>query len=279
MTYSRADVLREYEDFYAKLLALNPRQRESIEQRDAPEHRYRWRVKLECGCFTEALTQGEEHAPDDGTHSTLSMSAEPTGDASKLLFVVDAGCRSYDVDDSAVDLTYSGILWCSAHDEEPPVREIARWIKSKVTISKKGRHYLRWKVLLSCGHLDHALSNPDWSPEQGHSRNVEMYEKYQEMINTGQLTPNYWHKARMINGCAMEPETHTGCFDCVYQRRIISYDPVGPLTWTGDPERPSRALLQRRLKDAEARRDQLQHDLAMAEAAETEARNEYERHG
>ena len=40
---------------------------------------------------------------------------------SKLMFVIDAGSYARDPDDSSIDLTHPGLLWCAAHDDEAPV--------------------------------------------------------------------------------------------------------------------------------------------------------------
>jgi hypothetical protein len=92
---SRVEVLQEYQRYYAELLSLNPNCRESIEKRDAPERRHRWRVELDCGCTTEALTYGKEHPPTDGRSHRLFKGGLHS--VSRNAFVIDAGSWTLDM--------------------------------------------------------------------------------------------------------------------------------------------------------------------------------------
>lgn len=60
-----AEVLAEYEAYLVKYLALNRWESEFARNQDAPENKWRWLVELDCGCITEALTDGEDHLPTD----------------------------------------------------------------------------------------------------------------------------------------------------------------------------------------------------------------------
>lgn len=271
----RAEVLREYQDFYAELLRYNSHLRESIEKRDAPERRHRWRVVLDCGCATEALTYGEDHPPTDGPW-IKALGNEQSGPAGDRTFVIDAG--------SHVLGTEPGYLWCSGYgtahgDQEHPWREIAKWVERRREGWTNGRHWAAWTVLLSCGHVDYyVFTDPDWRPEHGHRPDPEMAEK----ARRGLARPDLDDRSRRyfeprLAGEWPEPETGDECAACVCSRRIISFEPLGPLTWPGDSERPSREALTRRLSAAETEADELRERLAKAEAAAAELRVERDR--
>jgi len=71
-----------------------------------------------------------------------------------------------------------------------------------------------------------------------------------------------------------QPQTRVGCADCVCARRIVSFEPIGPLTWPGDEERPSREVLTRKLTAAEEQTGELRARLAEAEGKARELRAE-----
>jgi len=154
----RTETLAEYRTYYADLLRLNPGKREFTETRYAPDRRHRWKVTLDCGCITEALTCGEDHSPADGSSHRLCRGG---GLASDHVFVIDPG----------------------------PSRTPGR--------------------LLCAGHDDPAVT---------------------------------------------------------WNRRIVSCEHFGRLTWPGDHEHPPASVQQRQLREAEARMDDLRERLARAEA-------------
>lgn len=261
---SRALVLSEYERYYEELLRYNYGEaRDRIARRDAPANRYRWKVALECGCTTLALTRGLEHPPTDGTHRALNKEGSQ-GHASKLVFVVDAGHQAIDVDDQSINLTYAGLLWCAAHDDEAPMQEIVKWIKQTLMTSRSGEPFSGWKVLLSCGHLGGAISDPDWLPEYGHTHDRETEEKMLQAQARGADVSLQmgWH---MASGQWMEPRTHDDCWKCKCHRRIVSFEPLGPLTWPGDRVVTTKRAKQERLREAECRADELRSQLARVE--------------
>jgi hypothetical protein len=75
------------------------------------------------------------------------------------------------------------------------------------------------------------------------------------------------------DGCP-EPQTGTDCNICANLRRVVSYEPIGLLTWPGDSARPSPEALARQLRSADARVDELTQQLADARANAAKLRNE-----
>jgi hypothetical protein len=265
----RVEVLREYLDYHAELLKFNPSMHENIKAREAAENRYRWSVKLDCGCTTEALTYGEEHPPTDGPFIKV-LGDKNTGHAIHRTFVIDAGSRM-------LGMT-PGYLWCSGHGSpEHPWQQITKWVRShKGYSSDSKREYAAWTVILSCGHVDSAIiTEADWRPEHGHKPNPELAERGRRMLarkNCPDATRS-WCEPRVADGYP-EPDTGQNCSSCDYLRRIIPFEPIGPLTWPGDRERPSRATLTRRLNAAERETMELEEKLARVKARAAEIREE-----
>jgi hypothetical protein len=268
MTRPRVEVLREYEDYYGDLLTLNPAHRESIHKRDVPEGCHRWLVELDCGCTTEALTYGEEHPPIDGTW-IKALGDENTGHSTARTFVVDAGSRRLG--------GAPGFLWCSGHGSQTfPWREVAKWLeRHERWSSKTGERYASWTILLSCGHVDSIIADFGWQPEHGHKPQPELAEKMRLLLDRDDVDDSLRQYIELrLPGGWPKPETGAECNDCVYLRRIVSFEPIGPLTWPGDDERPSREVLTRRLHAAEAKADRLREQLAEAEAMAEELKSE-----
>jgi hypothetical protein len=267
MGLSRAEILSEYERYYEQLLKLNYGQvREHIAERDVPQKRFRWKVTLECGCITECLTYGQERPPSDGTHHALNME-NSGGHASRLAFVVDFGSVARDADDPSIDVTHPGILWCAAHDDEAPVREITRWLKARESVSQTGKQYLAWKVVLSCGHIDSpVLSGFEWKPEHGHIRDEALETKIRAGIDSGKLTMDWHFASHLATGHWMEPQTHDACWKCKCCKRIASFEPAGRLTWKGDRLLTTKKAKQLRLHTAQDRAADLRNQLARVEA-------------
>jgi hypothetical protein len=168
-----------------------------------------------------------------------------------------------------------GFLWC-AHGEHHPWREITRWAEREERWSSRtGKRYATWTVLLACGHFGRVVTDFDWRPEHGHRPQPQKAEKYREWLakpggsDVGRLAM----EAELLDGCP-EPQTRDSCADCVCRRRIVSFKPMGPLTWPGDEERPSREVLTRQLTAAEKEPDKLRARLEEAEARASELRAE-----
>src|ERR1700689_3362416 len=67
----REDVLREYRDLNAERRSRVAAPLWSFWAPD-PDKYYRWRVRLDCDCVTEAMTWGPDSRPDDAQWLTSS---------------------------------------------------------------------------------------------------------------------------------------------------------------------------------------------------------------
>jgi hypothetical protein len=304
-----AEVLREYQ---AYPLANNP----AFERLYAPERRYRWLVQLDCGCITEALTEGEDHLPTDGVMGgslrcdySEANQRQPTRERTFLI----AGGLVRCTNGCPRGWCYpKGYLWCSDHDEdkELPWREVVRWIKrgdecpTSVVDGTVIGPYVSWTVELSCGHCGHLTAESDWIPEWGHRQRPEVTAKLKPVLE-GQRAelaaitdPGErrilkrsidWNEAFVRMGAA-EPWTEEQCAHCQYQRRIVGSRPVGWLAHPkapkpprkprseGSPKPPSRLALTRQLNKAEANAEMLRKQLAEAEAEAERLRRERDEH-
>lgn len=323
-------MLQEYQRYYKELLRLNPRDKQleeslrraspsylGLEEREAPERRYRWRVELDCGCVTEALTRGKEHEPTDGSSHQLFKGGLVS--ASRHAFVVDAGSRTFHrFGDTEVRTDTPGYLRCAGHGREHhPWRKITKWADRREGFvepwpadpadcwwwpkgpsgwwkkhgansseelyerrrDKEGHTYAGWSVLLSCGHLKHAwcIDDLDWRPEHGHKPNAKEAEHRRRALEEkGSKWPEWMrseYETRLAEGW-LEPPSMDDCNDCVWNRRMVSWKPIGRLTWKGDSAHPSRAAANRMLQDAEIRVAEAEEALARAKAIAARLREE-----
>jgi hypothetical protein len=275
----RRETLAEYEEYYARELS----HRQHLSDLDA-SHQFRWKVELECGCITEALTEAEGKLPTDGHwNKVLGQDGAPVY---AKTFVMSSGAVAMCGGRGNVYGQFrplgccrpNGYLWCSGHDESDslPWREITRWIYRKsehpAEIDEHGHHhdaFAIWAVELSCGHCASEGAPVDWIPEYGHKLDPERVERVKKMLAKH---PDPWFEnlSQVNDGCPT-PNTKTDCNQCVYLRRIVAYKPIGQLA-RPRPERkpreskpPSRAAMTRRINAAEANAAKLRRELAEAE--------------
>lgn len=300
-----------YKAWYDKCLQANGAKiREAIERTEAPEKCFRWKVQLDCGCTTEVLTHelltyGErrfwarEQLPPDGKAKTFLHFGAETGRAEDSVAVLSHGSTMQCADGCPPDSCYgAGHLWCANRDVHPaplPCREITRWIKRKERWlhadpveppdwwagarenwakrrRSEGHLYASWTVLLSCGHCcHHIVADADWRSEQGHKPNPRAAAKAREILAQGKDNDG-WFEHRLAPGDWPEPSIGEECAPCAYQRRIVAYDPIGPLT---KPPPGPPAALERTLDDARARVEHLRAQLAQAESDERLLEGEY----
>lgn len=277
----RAGALREYErwldgQYWMKQSILGDQERYGTwGDRYDPELVHRWRVTLECGCTTEALTLGADHPPTEGLWQRLRHETC----ASRQVFVVSCNSTTRYPEDMPL---YEGRLWCADHDTPLPWREITEWIKrtekgytwTSATSGKLEHHGPcdRWAVRLSCGHRRNPLVPVGWLPEHGHKRDPEKAQKVRERME-GKWEPGDFLLHWIEQDCP-DPMIDDDCNECAYERRIVSYEPIGRLTWPGDSARPSREALKHQLDSAQSRVHRLMAELADAEAAEAKIREE-----
>jgi hypothetical protein len=146
---------------------------------------------------------------------------------------------------------------------------------------KEGHHYAGWTVRLSCGHLNEAwcIRDLDWRPEHGHHPNPKEAERARRALKEkGSKWPEWLrleYEARLAEGW-LEPPSVKDCHDCVWNRRMVSWKPIGRLTWKGDGAHPSRAAANRMLQDSEIRVLEAEEALARAKADAARLREESE---
>jgi hypothetical protein len=294
-----AEVLREYRDYYDRLVGLNPGN-QGLAERDAPERQFRWLIELDCGYITEALTGGEDKIPTQQMwENRLGPHNRPHTHVMSRLWphcpISDRMCEhcrpaGYVKDGCATD----------HHDEPTPWREITAWGKR---VSEHPEEWVDredgvegqillparawWQVLLSCGHCSDigVSAPPDWRPEHGHVYDPERVERAKQNLDKHKdaaLSIRSWWESDVRTGCPT-PNTETRCYECHFQRRIVAYRPVAVLARPkplrkpkpeGPPKPPSRATLTRRLNQAEANAARLREQLAQAEAEAEQIRRE-----
>ncbi|KIZ14885.1 hypothetical protein [Streptomyces natalensis] len=231
---------------------------------------YRWRVQLDCGCINEVLTLGEECLPSD---------RQWRGPECEWL--------------------QKGQMLC-VHDDAPPApyRDIVEWgerrkrtfpadpAEPRDGIDPETWALIRhdephtsafWKVKLACGHITDVIA-PDleWKPEEGPhrcsaKRVAEMTKEFEEFWAsnpTGHAPREHDHMRRMLSQGWPSPEPECLCYTCCYVHWIVADQRVGWLIpREAEPERrqpqkpPTRAGLERRLRQAEAEAARLRDQL------------------
>ena len=229
----------------------------------APNFWKRWLVRLDCGCVTEALTPHDHGPPteckdsktlgdppiykqthimhpyqfEDGRPGSICMFGGPNGKP----FPGPGGCCKP-----------KGTIWCSAHDDEMPWREVVKYIARKEYRNDEGRQDCYWDVILSCGHC-YGPNGADleWSPGMPPHLDQEKIVKLEKVIrrldgpdreeHDRQAAEKGWrstdetirwhreqidHKGFMVCNPAMEEE----CPKCAYLRQIVEYRLIGPLS-------------------------------------------------
>jgi hypothetical protein len=223
----------------------------------APEPRdlYRWRVQLNCGCITEALTYkekqptGQRPCPHDDDPSSPYRAITSWDDRREVEIEADP----VDPPDYWADLDEE--LWARLRRPEP-------------------RTCAFWRVTLACGHHTDAVA-PDlkWRPADGArlvrpERLREMIREFEELQAgpashpSGKLQDE--HTARMLNQGWPSPQPEASCFECRSARFITAYRRVGWLAVavdTGGKSGTERDELQRKLHAAEAKAANLRAQL------------------
>ena len=144
----RALVLREYQQYRAKVLEAVDAGSRDVASSSVPEAEsmFRWRMQLGCGDIVEVLTCGTERAP-----SAVSWSW--------------AGGRMPE-----------GTYACAAHRTgETPYRRVRRYLR-RATLNLEADEQLQrgpetvgyWTVELTCGHVEQQITPLDWHPRDGH---------------------------------------------------------------------------------------------------------------
>lgn len=271
----REDALREYRDLNAERRSRIPAALWPFWAPD-PDSYYRWRVQLDCGCIAEVMTWGQDRRPDDTRWP-------------------DPIRRAW---------LPAGQVFC-AHDDSPPApyRDVSEWGDRReetfpadpaeppdwadpqtwaVLRHDEPHTSAFWTVTLSCGHVtDVVVSDLGWKPADGPGRvsakrlreMITEFEEFWASEPDGQDEREREHTKRMLAEGWPSPGPEHLCYACPRARVIVAYQRTGWLIPRKPepklPKPPSRASLQRRLRQAEAEADRLRGQLAQLDAPES----------
>ncbi|MGR3937065.1 hypothetical protein [Streptomyces sp. BRA346] len=244
-----------------------------------PEAFYRWRVQLECGCITEVMTHGSEKLPGeqrwcDVIHKALRPAGQmlcPHEDSpSPYRDIVEWGERSevsFPADPVEPPDWTDAKTWAAIRHEEPHTSAF-------------------WMVTLSCGHCAEVIApNLGWKPADGPERASskrlpEMkasFEEYWASHPDDEDERERKHTSRMLAEGWPCPAPEQLCHTCTFAQWIVAYQRVGWLvprkSEPNPPKSPSRAILQRRLRQAETEAKQLREQLAELDEGNASAEN------
>jgi hypothetical protein len=130
-------------------------------------------------------------------------------------------------------------------------------------------------VTLSCGHRSEVCTDVDWKPEDGPRRArsewvQEMIKESEEYLAShpgAEHERECEHDRRMLAQGWPRPQPETLCYVCSWVRQIVACERVGwlvsrPKPRPSSPKQPSKASLQRRLREVEQQATQLREQLA-----------------
>ncbi|MGP4111340.1 hypothetical protein ACTWP5_10530 [Streptomyces sp. 4N509B] len=233
-----------------------------------PDEFYRWRVQLDCGCIIEVWTSGKEKLPaerqwSDPVHKAWLPAGQtfchhddaPTapyrditewGDRREVAFPADPVEPRHGLDPET---------WALIRHDEPHTSAF-------------------WTVTLACGHVTEVATDVEWKPADGPKR--VSAERLRKMIAEFEADPGregereHEHEKRMLTEGWPRPAPEHLCYTCPRARSIVAYQRIGWLVprkpEPKPPKPPSRATLERRLKEAEAETERLREQLTQLDA-------------
>ena len=267
----REEVLREYQESNAKVRKNIPAVLWDFLAPD-PDQFYRWRVQLDCGCIKELLTLDKEKLPTESRYRCdhLYHSQLQPG---------QVGCAN---DEHTRPQPYREIVaWGERREQTFPADPVeSRYDDIDQELWAKIRHDAPhtsafWIVTLSCGHRSEVCTDVDWKPEDG-----PRYARSEWVQKMSEDSEEYWashpggeherereHDRRMLAQGWPRPRPETLCFVCSWVRQIVACERVGwlvprPKPRPSSPKQPSKASLQRRLREVEQQATQLREQLA-----------------
>jgi hypothetical protein len=277
---SREDVLQEYLDLNAKRRDRIPAVLWPFWAPD-PDVYYRWRLRLDCGCIVEVMTHGEDRLPDASRWpDPVSRAWLPVG---QLL------CRH---DDSPAAPYREIAEWGDRREESFPADPVEPpdWTNQETwaVIRHDEPHTSAfWTVTLTCGHVtDVVVSDLGWKPADGPvrvsaKRLQEMITEFEEFWTSepdGQNERERQRTRRLLAEGWPSPAPEHLCYTCSNARVIVAFQRVGWLVPRKPeprlPKPPSRASLERRLRQAEAEADQVRGQLAQLDGPESSVTND-----
>lgn len=265
----REDALREYQQFNDKL-------REKIDSilwqfwAPEPDEFHRWRVELGCGCIKEVLTHGDRDIPPKRRFRDYVRGTPlPAG---------QMGCHH----DDAPPAPYRDIVEWGTRTEKTfpadPVEPMYGMDAQTWAAVRRAdpRTCAVWTVTLSCGHVTDSVTDLRWEPAHGPARvsaerQQELTAEFDELPESSpENLREREHTKRLIAAGWPRPQPEKLCHTCPHVRFIIAYERVGWLVprkpKPKPPKPPSRAAIERRLRQAEADVDRLRDQLAELDA-------------
>lgn len=163
-----------------------------------------------------------------------------------------------------------------------PVRDIVEWVRRRDDLHVQRpleidgetigevRECAVWDVILSCGHFDQRLTDPDWDPADGpvrkKTKNQRSLAEVLEVVADGDADEEeYWR--RMYAEGHPQPAPFTRCRTCACARTVVAYERVGWLApkkksvATVQPKPVARRTLERRLQKLESQVSQVRQQL------------------
>ncbi|WP_438491896.1 hypothetical protein [Streptomyces asiaticus] len=274
--------MREYQDLNAERRSRIPAALWAFLAPD-PEEFFRWRVQLECGCIAEVLTHGSEKLPSQQQwYDPVHKVPLPAG---QMLCLHEGSLPS----------PYRGIVeWVERREVSFPADPVEPpdWVDAKtwaVIRHDKPHTAAFWTVALSCGHRDEVIApNLKWKPADGPERISPKrvpqmrasIEEYWAAHPNDENELKREHTRRMLEQGWPCPSTELPCYTCTWAQWIVAYQRVGWLVPRKpepkppkSPKPPSRASLQRRLRQAEAEARRLRERLAELDEENSSAEN------
>ncbi|MEU4351743.1 MULTISPECIES: hypothetical protein [unclassified Streptomyces] len=267
----RKEALQEYEQESARLGEGLPAGLGALLVPEA-EQLYRWRIQLDCGCIHEVWTRGEEdlpserrrHGPEqEQLQKGQMLCVHDDGPPARYQNIVEWGERTehtFPADPVEPRHGLSPQEWAAMRHDKPHTRAF-------------------WKVTLACGHITDTIApSLEWKPADGPrltdaDRVAEMTEEFEEFWAsnpTGQSPREREHTRRVLAQGWPRPEPEELCYTCRWVRWIMAYQRIGWLIPRAkQPQRqqpPSRATLERRLRQMEAEAKQLRTQLAQLDS-------------
>ena len=262
----RQEALRAYQDLNAKRRARIPAVLWQF-WAPGPEEFYRWRIQLDCNCITEVLTRGDKDLPAESRWLDPAHGAWlPAGQV--LCWHNDSQPAPYR------DIAECGdrreVSFPADPAEPPDWADPPTWA---VLRHDEPHSSAFWTVTLSCGHATDVVTDLGWKPADGPRRvsakrlreMITEFEEFWASDPDGQDERQRQHTKRMLaEGCAAPAIEHL-CSACPQARVIIAYQRSGWLVPRKPkpklPKPPSRASLERRLRQAEAEAGRLRDQL------------------
>jgi hypothetical protein len=264
------DLLRTYEDMHRGALLDRDRPLRGLLwdlYYPKPEDVYHWRVQRDCGCVKEMARR-----EDDTAWLSEWSDHYPLDDSVKL----PAGQWVCYARDCPTGPTLIG----------GPVRDIVEWTGRRdephvlepfeINGVKYGSYGTKavWDVVLSCGHYATQHAELDWKPQDGpaYMPCVRPLEEFIENVCSDPDEEDYWRRAFAENH--PEPAPFMQCCVCTYRRSVIAYQRVGWLapkqtqSKPGEPRKPARKTLEKRLRKVEDEAARIRDQLDELRSAE-----------